>query len=113
MARGAAFSSRIGYPSPNPEEITMTPRFTLRTRYVVAAFALAVGMSAAPAYAEHVMIGGTHSKDEIKSACDKVGGINVEGEGGKGYGCFNQHKNTMVACDNSGQCSGFVPGKGH
>jgi hypothetical protein len=96
-----------------PEEIKMTPRSALRTRYVVAALFLAAGMSAAPAFAQHVMIGGTHSKDEIKAACDKVGGINIEGQGGKGYGCFNQNKNTMVACDNSGQCSGFVPGKGH
>lgn len=90
----------------------MTPRFSIRAGHIAAAILFAAAaLVSVPALAEHVQISGTHSKQEIKAACDKVGGIDVEGDGGKGYGCFNYHKNTMVACDDEGKCDGFVPGK--
>src|SRR5262245_7503867 len=64
-----------------------------------------------PALAEQHVLSGTHSKDEVKGACDKVGGISNEGAGGQGYGCYNPKNGTMVACANSGVCTGYTPGR--
>jgi len=64
-----------------------------------------------PAFAETHAISGTHSKAEIDKACDAVGGTHVQGEGGKGYGCFNGDKGTMVACSDNGVCTGYTPGR--
>ena len=61
------------------------------------------------ASATTVSISGTHSKGEIKKACGAVGGMSIEGQGGVGYGCFNPNKNTTVACNNKGVCTGYVP----
>jgi hypothetical protein len=72
-----------------------------------------VGFSAIalPALAETHAISGTHTKEEINKACDAVGGTQVQGAGGKGYGCFNGDKGTMVACSDNGVCTGYTPGR--
>ena len=75
--------------------------------YVAAALALLTMV--APASAEQGVLGGKYSKDDIKSRCAAVGGLNVEGTGGKGYGCYNPNKGTMVACADSGTCTGYTP----
>ena len=70
---------------------------------------LAGAAAASDASAHAVQTSGKHTQAEIKKACDDVNGVPVSGEGGKGYGCFNQNKNTMVACSKDGDCTGFVP----
>lgn len=93
--------------------MTRTSSTLLRRGAILMAFAvLGFGASDLSAMAKVVDISGTHSKGEIKKDCDAVGGFMVEGNGGKGYGCFNYHKNTLVACTKNGQCQGFVPRKG-
>jgi hypothetical protein len=85
-----------------------------RTRFHLGALVIAtVGFSAValPALAEQHVLSGTHSKDEINKACDAVGGTQVQGAGGKGYGCFNGDKGTMVACNDGGVCTGYTPGR--
>ena len=84
------------------------------TRFHLGALALAtIGFTAIslPAFAETHAISGTHSKDEINKACDAVGGTQVQGAGGKGYGCFNGDKGTMVACNDAVTCTGYTPGR--
>jgi hypothetical protein len=79
-----------------------------------AALALAVVGFAAmslPALAEQHVLSGTHSKDEINKACDSVGGIENQGAGGNGYGCYNPKNGTLVACNNGGVCTGYTPGR--
>lgn len=75
---------------------------------VSAALAIAGGL-AVPASATQVVLSGTHTKQEINSACDKVGGIRTEGQGGKGYGCYNPDNGALVACNNGGVCTGYTP----
>jgi hypothetical protein len=89
----------------------MTPRSILRAGHLfgIVIVATAAIAYAAPASAKAVTIHGTHSKQSIAAACDKAGGINVQGQGGKGYGCVNTSKGTMVACSNNGVCTGYVP----
>lgn len=73
--------------------------------------AIGFGAVSLPALAETHAISGTHSKEEINKACDAVGGTQVQGAGGKGYGCFNGDKGTMVACSDNGVCTGYTPGR--
>ena len=83
-------------------------------RFRLSALVIAtVGLSAValPAVAEQHVLSGTHSKDEINKACDAVGGTQVQGAGGKGYGCYNGNKGTMVACNDGGVCTGYTPGR--
>ena len=68
-----------------------------------------ITLSSAPALAEQRVLAGKHSRDEIKTACSNVGGIDVQGGGGKGYGCVNPSKGTMVACADNGVCTGYTP----
>lgn len=70
---------------------------------------LFIGVFVTPSSAETFVPLGTHSKDEINKACDDVGGIQVEGQGGKGYGCYNQKTGVLVACDVHSECGGFIP----
>jgi hypothetical protein len=72
---------------------------------------LGFGAMTVPALAEHHVLSGTHSKDEINKACDAVGGTQIQGAGGKGYGCVNGDKGTMVACNDGGVCTGYTPGR--
>jgi hypothetical protein len=71
--------------------------------------AVAGTLFAFPALAETRVDLGKQSKETVKDACDKVGGFNVEGDGGKGYGCYNPKNGVLVACDNSNSCMGFIP----
>lgn len=68
-----------------------------------------IATSTAPVLAEVRVLGGKHSRQDIKTACDNVGGISVQGENGKGYGCVNPSKGTMVACNDGGVCTGYTP----
>lgn len=75
----------------------------------LALFAVAFASSAG--YAKSVEIHGTHSQAEIQKACDALpDGVSVTGHDGHGYGCMNTKKGTSVACNDSGQCTGYVPG---
>ncbi|MGN6156705.1 MAG: hypothetical protein ACTHNL_01280 [Devosia sp.] len=84
---------------------------TFRRLSKVAALVLfAVAFANSASYAKSVQIHGTHSKDEIQKACDAVAdGVPVQGSKGGGYGCVNTKKGTMVACNNQGVCTGYVP----
>ena len=64
-----------------------------------------------PANAEVVHLKQKHSKDDVDKACQGVGGLPVEGEGGDGYGCYNPNNGVLVACDKGEQCVAFIPGK--
>lgn len=68
-----------------------------------------LALTSAPALAEQRVLSGKHSKQAIQTACDNVGGISVQGQGGKGYGCVNPSKGTMVACSDNGVCTGYTP----
>lgn len=85
----------------------------VRFRHAAALVLAALGLSTMmlPALAEQHVLGGTHSKDEINKACDSVGGIQNQGAGGNGYGCYNPKNGTMVACNNGGVCTGYTPGR--
>jgi hypothetical protein len=89
--------------------ITMTT-FTKRST-VSFALVAAVVICASPVYAERVVLSGTHSKAEVKTACDGVGGINTAGYNGKGYGCYNPNNGVMVGCSDGGVCTGYIPAK--
>jgi len=72
---------------------------------------LAVVLANSAAEAKSVQIHGTHSQSEIKKACDALpDGVPVQGGKGGGYGCVNTKKGTMVACNDNGECTGYVPG---
>jgi len=63
-----------------------------------------------PTYAKtQVVLSGKHDKAEINGACDKVGGIKVEGQGTGGYGCYNPKNGVLVACHSGGTCTGYIP----
>ena len=78
--------------------------------YAAAAMAL-FAFAATPVMAKQIVLQGKHSKADIQSHCEAVGGINIEGAGGKGYGCVNPAKGTMVACHEGGTCTGYTPDK--
>lgn len=62
----------------------------------------------ASAGAKEVSISGTHSPDEIKSACGKVGGTFYP-QGGTGtYGCENSNNGNMVLCNKDQKCTGYT-----
>ena len=74
----------------------------------LALFAIAFANSAS--FAKTVSISGTHSKADIQKACDALpDGVPVSGGKGNGYGCVNTKKGTMVACNDKGECTGYVP----
>jgi hypothetical protein len=82
--------------------------FLPRTLAIVSIAVMGVFV-AFPALAETRVDLGKQSKETVKDACDKVGGFNVEGDGGKGYGCYNPKNGVLVACDNTSSCMGFIP----
>ena len=92
----------------------MTHAVATFTKRSTVSFALiaAVVICASQAYAEQVVLGGTHSKAEVKTACDGVGGINLTGSNGKGYGCYNPKNGVMVGCSDGGVCTGYLPRSG-
>jgi hypothetical protein len=72
-------------------------------------------LCASPAVAEErVPLQGKHTKAQVDTACDGVNGIKVQGQSGgsSGYGCYNPKNGILVACDNSGDCIGFIPKAG-
>jgi hypothetical protein len=70
--------------------------------------ALALAFSA-PAVAEtRVVFEAT--KEQVKNACDNIkGGIPNQGSTGAGYGCYNPNNGVLVACSDSGTCTGYIP----
>ena len=73
--------------------------------------AFATAFVGSRALAEQVAIGGTHSKDEIKNACNAVGGDLLGVSDSGSYGCENSNKGTLVLCNKDGKCTGWVPAK--
>jgi len=77
-------------------------------------FALSfLGLIADGAWAKAIPISGTHSANEIKTACDKAGGEYNTLEGG-GWGCTNNNCDgkggkCSVGCDANGKCNGSTP----
>lgn len=91
-------------------EVQMTIQQTLiRFSTIVLVAGAIASLGAAPSYAKYVEISGTHTKSEIKDKCDAAGGTMIQGDGGKGYGCFNHNKQTLVTCNDKGECGGWVP----
>lgn len=73
----------------------------------VAAFLLLPGMALAT---QKVSISGTHSRAELKSQCDAVGGMCGNCGGTKGsYGCDNPDGGTSIGCTSAGKCTGWLP----
>ena len=56
---------------------------------------------------EHKM--GNHSPDEIKDACNKVGGELLGFSESGAYGCEVKSKGTMVLCNKNQECTGYTP----
>jgi hypothetical protein len=70
---------------------------------VGAIIAIAVlGLLAGPAAAGTKILGGTYSRDTVKTDCDANGG--TYSESANGYVCVGQSGN--VSCNNKGKCSG-------
>lgn len=69
--------------------------------------AAAMSLATPPVWAQIVQVG-KHSKDEIKSACGKVGGQYTDG--GTVWSCYNPTTGNAVYCDASG-CRGNVSPK--
>ncbi|HET7912692.1 MAG TPA: hypothetical protein VFL49_11720, partial [Pseudolabrys sp.] len=73
---------------------------------------------AAPARAKTIKLSGTHTRDEIKTTCEKNGGTFDPGAGNIAYGCIG--KGGSVYCNKKGTCAGVcencggkaAPGKG-
>src|SRR5689334_7267633 len=87
------------------------PYIRFHTAHCAVLAAIGFAAMTLPALAEQHVLSGTHTKDEINKACDGVGGIQDEGAGGKGYGCYNPKNGTLVACNNGGVCTGYTPGR--
>lgn len=82
------------------------------SRKQILSFVLAAAVVgfASPAFAERVVLSGTHTKDEVNKACDGLAnGIKVAGPNGKGYGCYNEDNGVLVACSDNGVCTGYIP----
>jgi hypothetical protein len=80
--------------------------------YLFALVALgALALVVAPAAAGVVKLSGTHTRDEIKTTCEKNGGT-FDGVGGNGaaYGCIG--KGGTVQCNKDGTCAGVCPNCG-
>jgi hypothetical protein len=77
----------------------------MRKAFVNFAALVAFSFIAAPAMAGTVSIGGTHSRDEIKTTCEKNGGtMDNVGVTPGGYGCIG--KSGTVMCNKDGKCAG-------
>lgn len=81
------------------------------TTILTLAFAFALAVIGTSVFADQVAIGGTHSKDEIKNACNAVGGDLLGVSDSGSYGCENPSKGTLVLCNKDGKCTGWVPAK--
>jgi hypothetical protein len=78
-----------------------------RSRLVIciAVFAAVCFSSVAPAKE----LGGTYTPEQVKGACDKVGGEYFsQGQTGT-YGCENHKNGSMVLCNKAQKCEGFTP----
>ena len=80
------------------------------TLIAVAAVATMALTAPSAAFAKTVNISGTHSRQEIATACKAVNGEanNTSGTSGS-YGCDNLNKGTSVNCNAKGVCTGWVP----
>jgi len=78
-----------------------------RLRLVVLSAGLLVILGMAAASAGTISLSGTHSRGEIESTCDKVGGMFIVAPKTGGYGCVKG--SNMVGCNSKGQCTGSCP----
>jgi hypothetical protein len=51
---------------------------------------------------------GTHSKDEIKNACNTAGGDLLGVSDSGAYGCEVASKGTMILCNKDSKCTGYT-----
>jgi hypothetical protein len=84
----------------------------------VFAFSFAIlstfALSAAPASARTVNIGGTHSKGDILAHCNAAGGQFSSGLKGGGYSCVNTASGGgAVYCTSKGKCKGYTRTTSH
>ena len=70
--------------------------------------AFATALMGGRAFAKEIDIAGTHSKDEIRNACNAVGGDLLGVSDSGSYGCENSNKGTLVLCNKDGKCTGWV-----
>ena len=74
---------------------------------------ISLGFSALDAWAEPIDISGTHSAEEIKGTCGRVGGHSFDTSEGS-YGCIKECANTycVVICNKDSECYGDCPSCG-
>jgi len=85
----------------------------MRKSWVFIIALVTLAFLAGTAWAGQVSISGTHSRDEVKAACDNVGGDFVEGQ--SGYFCSAECGNDdtcTVSCNKGGKCTGDCPNCG-
>ncbi|MBL8593042.1 MAG: hypothetical protein JNK01_10165 [Devosia sp.] len=83
---------------------------TSRLPILIAGLTLALSFGTAALSESRVVF--QASKEQVKKACDNIeggGGVPVKGEGGTGYGCYNNNNGVLVACSDGGTCTGYLP----
>jgi hypothetical protein len=80
----------------------------MRTWTLAIVLGVVATLAARPALAGEKNIG-KHSQDEIKKACNAVGGdlLGVSDLGS--YGCEVPSKGTMILCNKNQECTGYTP----
>jgi hypothetical protein len=80
-----------------------------RLIFCIAVFAAVCFGSTAPAGAQQGReLKGTYTPNQVKSACDKVGGEYFpQGQTGT-YGCENHNNGSMVLCNKHNKCTGYT-----
>src|SRR5579864_5103322 len=72
-------------------------------RSTIFTLAFATALMGGRAFAKEIDIAGTHSKDEIRNACNAVGGDLLGVSDSGSYGCENSNKGTLVLCNKHGK----------
>ncbi|GAC1340911.1 MAG: hypothetical protein NVSMB26_29010 [Beijerinckiaceae bacterium] len=80
----------------------------MRKSVVFISFMTACFISGGASEARVVSLSGSHSRGDIKSHCDAIGGTTTSGIGSGGYGCVNGANGNSVDCDSKGHCKGIV-----
>ena len=75
---------------------------------VISVLTLALGVTVF-ALNEHKL--GKHSQQEIKDACNAVGGKLLGVSDSGSYGCENEDKGTLVLCNSNSECTGWTPAR--
>jgi len=80
------------------------------TALALTSLVVAATFTAPLAFAEERNLG-KHSQNEIRDACNKVGGelLGVSDLGS--YGCEVADKGTMILCNKNNECTGYTPAR--